>query len=59
VAHDAVRDWTLRVLERNGSQFRVSIEGFCTDVNYYDGSKSDTRLVLDAWFALRPSQSSG
>jgi hypothetical protein len=59
VAHDAVRDWTLRVLERNGSQFRVSIEGFCTDVNYYDGSKSDTRLILDAWFALRPSQSSG
>jgi hypothetical protein len=52
VEHDAARNCTLRVLEWNGDQFRVSVDGYCTDLNFYDGSKPDTHFVLEAWFAL-------
>lgn len=53
VEHDAARNCTLRVLERNGGQFRVSVDGYCTDLNFYDGSKPDTHFELEAWFVLR------
>jgi hypothetical protein len=52
VDHNAARNCTVRVLERDGDRFRVTVSGYCTDFNYCDGSKPDTRFMLDAWFAL-------
>lgn len=52
VEHDAAKNCTLRVLEKNEEQFKVSVDGYCTDLNFYDGSKPDTRFVLEAWFVL-------
>jgi len=53
VEHDAARDCALRVLERDEDRFRVTVDGYCTDLNFYDGSKPDTHFVLEAWFTLR------
>ena len=55
VEHDAANKCTLRVLERDGERFRVAVDGYCTDLNYYDGSRPDTRLELDAWFTIHRS----
>ncbi len=52
VEHDSAKNCTIRVLEKNGDQFRVIIDGYCKDVNFYDGSKPDTHFVLDAWFVV-------
>jgi len=50
VEHDAAKNCTVRVLERDGDRFRVTVDGSCTDLNFYDGSKPDTHFVLEAWF---------
>jgi hypothetical protein len=51
--HCAAKNCTLRILERDGERFRASVNGSCTDFDYCDGSKPDTRFSLQAWFALR------
>jgi hypothetical protein len=53
VEHDAAKNCTIRVLKRAGDRFRVAIDGYCTDLNFYDGSKADTHFTLEAWFTLR------
>jgi hypothetical protein len=53
VDHNAAKNCTLRILERDGDRFRASVNGRCTDFNYCDGSKPDTRFSLEAWFALQ------
>lgn len=53
VEHDAASNCTVRVLEQDADRFRVSVDGYCTDLNFYDGSKPDTHFELEAWFALR------
>lgn len=52
--HEPAYDCTVRVLKRKGDRFRVAIDGYCTDINFYDGSKPDTHFVLEAWFTLYP-----
>ena len=52
VEHDAAKNCTVRVLERDGDRFRVAVDGYCTDLAFHDGSKPDTHFVLEAWFAL-------
>lgn len=52
VEHDAANDCIIRLLARDGDRFQVTIEGSCTDLNFYDGSQPDTRFVLEAWFTI-------
>jgi hypothetical protein len=52
VEHDAAKNCTVRILERDGERFRVAVDGYCPDLNFYDGSKPDTHFVLEAWFTL-------
>ena len=53
VDHNAARNCTIRILERDGDRFRASVNGHCTDFDYCDGSKPDARFSLEAWFALQ------
>src|SRR5262245_29002308 len=50
VEHDAAKNCTVRVLERDGNRFRVAVDGHCKDMNFYDGPQPDMRFVLEAWF---------
>lgn len=52
VEHDAVDNADLAVLGREGERFHIRITGTVTDVNFYDGSKPPTRIVLEAGFRL-------
>ena len=53
--HEGIDDNVIEFLERNGDQLRVRWTGTTIDVNYYDGSKLPTRVVVDAWFTLKGS----
>lgn len=53
VEHDAAKNCTIRIVERDADRFRIAADGYCTDLNFYDGSKPDTHFVLEAWFILR------
>jgi len=47
---DVVRT-TIKVLNRNeDGQYRVQIKGYCCDINFYDGSKPEAEINIDAWF---------
>ena len=49
--HMDLRDISINFLEKNEQgKYRVSIIGHCDDVNNYDGSASDTKVMVDAWF---------
>jgi hypothetical protein len=43
----------VRILEQQGNQFLVHWTGTTTDVNYYDGSKPDTKVEIKAWFTFK------
>ena len=43
----------LRFLERDGNKFLVHWTATTRDVNYYDGSKPDTKFELKAWFTFK------
>jgi hypothetical protein len=51
--HGDLDDNVIEFLERKGEQLRVRWTGTTTDVNYYDGSKPPTRMVVEAWFTLK------
>ena len=42
----------IQVLARDGNVFVVRVSGVTTDVNYYDGSKPDTRVELVGRFTF-------
>lgn len=50
--HEDLNENEVEFLERRGDGFKVRWTGTATDVNYYDGSKPDTRVVIESWFAL-------
>jgi hypothetical protein len=50
--HEDLNDNEIEFLESSGDAFKVRWTGITTDVNYYDGSKPDTRVVVESWFAL-------
>lgn len=47
---------TLEVLGRDADQFHVRWEGMTGDVDAYDGSEPDNRVVIDAMFGLQQSR---
>lgn len=56
VEHEPLDDNRITVLGREGDRFRVRISGSVVDVNYYDGSKPPTQVVVEASFSLTQSE---
>ena len=48
--HDGTDQNRIRVEDRKEDRILVTITGQKTDLNYYDGSKPETKLYLKAWF---------
>lgn len=56
VDHQPIDSNEIRILGRDGDLFRVQITGQVPDINYYDGSKPPTTVVIDASFTLSQSE---
>lgn len=54
--HKDLNQITLEVLGRDADQFHVRWEGMTGDVDAYDGSEPDNRVVIDAMFELQQSR---
>ena len=50
--HEPMDENELNILERHGLIVRARLTGMTTDVNYYDGSKPRTKVVVEADFTL-------
>jgi hypothetical protein len=50
--HETMDENEIEVIERDGLRVRARITGMATDVNYYDGSKPRTKVVVEADFTL-------
>jgi hypothetical protein len=48
--HEGTNKNIIEAIEVDGDRVRFRILGETVDVNYYDGSKSPTKLSADAWF---------
>lgn len=53
VEHEELRENEIQVLGQDGNVFRARWLGLTTDVNYYDGTKPDTRVEIDAYFTFK------
>ena len=51
VEHQGLENNRITFVERRGHAFLIRWVGLTTDVNHYDGSKPDTELVIEGWFA--------
>ena len=51
--HEPMDNNEVAVLERDGLRVRVRLTGTTLDVNFYDGSKPDTKVVVEADFTLQ------
>lgn len=49
---DTMEDNEIVILERDGLRVRTRVNGTVTDVNYYDGSKPRTKVIVEADFTL-------
>lgn len=56
--HQGIDDNVIEFVERKGDELHVRSAGTTIDVNYYDGSRPPTRVVVDAWFTLKGAGSS-
>jgi hypothetical protein len=43
----------VRFLEQQGGKFLIHRTGQTADVNYYDGSKPETKVEIKAWFTFK------
>ena len=50
--HGTIDENEITIVERDGLRVRARITGTTTDVNYYDGSKPRTKVVVEADFTL-------
>jgi hypothetical protein len=50
--HETMDENEITIMERDGLRVRARITGMTTDVNYYDGSKPRTTVVVEADFTL-------
>jgi hypothetical protein len=50
--HEPMDENEIVVLERERLRVRARLTGMATDVNYYDGSKPRTKVVVEADFTL-------
>ena len=51
--HDDLNNNVIEVVGRDGDLFHVHWTATATDVNYYDGSKPDTEIVIAGMFTLQ------
>ena len=51
-AHEDLREIAASFVELSETECRLSLTGRTRDPNHYDGSKPETRVVLDAWFPV-------
>ena len=51
--HEPMDNNEVVILERDGLRVRARLTGTTTDVNFYDGSKPDTKVVVEANFTLQ------
>jgi hypothetical protein len=54
--HEVMDDIEINVVKRHMDHAQLCITGTTTDVNYYDGSKPATRVLIDAEFTLKFAQ---
>ncbi len=54
--HQKVDNSQINVIARDADAYRVQITGTTEDLNYYDGSKPPTKIVVDANFTLLKSE---
>lgn len=50
--HETMDENEITIMERDGLRVRARITGMTTDVNFYDGSKPRTKVVVEADFTL-------
>jgi hypothetical protein len=50
--HEDINRNTVKFISKSNSLFRVVWTGFTQDVNYYDGSKPDTEIIIEADFSF-------
>lgn len=50
--HEPMDENEIELIEKDGRRIRARITGMATDVNYYDGSKPRTKVVVEADFLL-------
>lgn len=48
--YEGLREIAASFVELSETECRLSLTGLTRDPNHYDGSKPETRVVLDAWF---------
>ncbi|MBE7649170.1 hypothetical protein G1K66_12590 [Tenacibaculum finnmarkense] len=48
--HEPSDNNSIEIVERNENQILFRIEGEITDVNYYDGSKPNNKIIVETWF---------
>jgi hypothetical protein len=51
--HEPMDNNEVTILQRDGLRVRARLTGTTTDVNFYDGSKPDTKVVVEADFTLQ------
>ena len=54
--HELVDDVEIAVIQRHLDRAHLGITGTTIDVNYYDGSKPPTKILIDADFTLKFAQ---
>ena len=54
--HQDLYDNKVQIIARNGSRFQVRWTGTTMDVNYYDGSKPETKVEIEGWFTFEDVQ---
>jgi hypothetical protein len=54
--HELVDNVEITVINRHADRARLRITGTTVDVNYYDGSKPPTKILIDAEFTLTFAQ---
>jgi hypothetical protein len=48
--HQQTDNNLIEILKIDGEKLYVRITGETTDVNYYDGSKPNNKIIVEAWF---------
>lgn len=48
--HEDLNKNTVHFVSRDGDLYNIKWSGFTQDVNYYDGSKPDTQVIIEAAF---------
>lgn len=51
-SHQGIKDISIEVLKVEGDKLTAKLSGLTQDVNFYDGSKPDTKVLIEAEFEI-------